>query len=1311
MTGKLLMIKFKICLLFISAFCLIPTVQGQILNFNYTGGPIQTYTIPSGVTTVGIEVLGADGGGRLESRFSNSFLNGGKGAKAIGRFSVSPGDVLELRLGAAGTNETSGIGENGIAKVSKAPGGGDASAVYFMNNPLIIAGGGGGSGGTAAGFGGTGSTIGGTSGPGDNSPNPGGSNGSGGLGGEWYSFFSSGLGSGDGFGGGGGGGYLNSGANGQSNYIIRDLPSAGPGTGGAILKGGTGGTGVDAGYGGGGGGGGYSGGSGSDGGGAGFISTSILNFVNGGGGGSFVHSNATNESIIAGLQGGGNGSNGQIIITLNPNIPPIAVAKPLTVSADANCKGTATATLFDGGSTDPDGDPLTFSVSPVGPYTLGVTNVLLTVTDSKGASSTAATTITVEDTTPPVLVVRDVILEIGPDGTADADPTTNGVLVSQYDNCEFEPPIVSNGEVYTCANVGTINIRLTFEDFAGNKTSASYQVTITDPNGVCNQPPVAVAQPLTISADANCEGIAIAADFDGGSTDADGDPLTFSVSPAGPYPLGVTNVTLSVSDGLETSQAITTIIVEDNTAPVVTVPADITVNNDPGVCSAIVRVTVNATDNCTTIGKGGLMTLSGLGSAGSIGDFSVTSVFPVGTTTVFVDAVDAAGNEAVQQSFTVTVLDAEAPVTPVLADATGECSVTVDAPTTTDNCVGTIPGTTNDPTEYTEQGTYQISWNFDDGNGNSTSAIQNVIVKDVTAPVITLITPTPTAVLGLNNTVTLQATDIFAATDNCSGVEFSPTSFTFDCDNLGDNIVSVAVTDAVGNTANADATVTIVDNVPLTIDASESGTPVPLGSDAVLKATVSPAVEGVAVTFYLDNGPALGPALTDASGLATINLSDNYDLGSLPVVYKVKATIEECTGLVESVAYLPIYDPNGNFVTGGGWIMSPEGAYKADESLTGKANFGFVSKYKKGSSQVDGNTEFQFKAGDLNFKSTLHESGTLVISGKKATYRGEGTINGEPDYKFTLVALDGDYNGGSAPDEFRIKIWGESGIIYDNGKGADDNSDAATVLGGGSIAIHEAKGKNKRVVTDLVEVPWNTPSEVIEKKIASMSAGWFDGKGIKLTINTESYNPLAAGLYELKVNVQENEWFALDEPITVNVLVADKPLATDIILSNSILLRNIIAGTVIGDLSTIDPVDDQHTYTIAQQSDFELVGRSLIWKGATIPSSSKLRVFSTDRAGQTIERSIELTREPRFGDFTMFPNPASSEVNLEVELEQSMNVGIRIYDAVGRLVFEDERVQNGISKHQINIDHLSPGLYTVQLKTGKLVMNKRLIKK
>ena len=497
------------------------------------------------------------------------------------------------------------------------------------------------------------------------------------------------------------------------------------------------------------------------------------------------------------------------------------------------------------------------------------------------------------------------------------------------------------------------------------------------------------------------------------------------------------------------------------------------------------------------------------------------------------------------------------------------------------------------------------------------------------------------------------------------------------------------------------------------IDASASGTPVALLPNGATIATLSalvtnPAdntlIDGVSVQFLVNN-TEFGTPVSTVNGLATIDVT-GLDLG----VYKITAIVG--SGCAESVAYLPIYDPNGNFVTGGGWIMSPAGAYKADASLTGKANFGFVSKYKKGSNQVDGNTEFQFKAGDLNFKSTFHESGTLVISGKKATYRGEGTINGQPGYKFSLVALDGDYNGGTAPDEFRIKIWGDSGIIYDNGLGADDNADVATLLGGGSIVIHEAKGKgNKRVAADLVEVPWNTSSEEIEKKIVSMASSWFEGKGIKLTIDSESYDQLRPGFYEFKAKLEENEWYAMDEPISVNVLVLDKPLATDIQLSNTVIARNIQAGDVIGDLSTIDPVDDQHTYSIAENSNFELIGNTLFWKGSEIPANTRITVFSTDRAGQTIEKAIDLSREPRFGDFSMFPNPATSDVNIEVELEQSMNVGVRIFDAVGRIVFEEEGVQNGISTYQINIDHLSPGLYVVQLKTGKIVMNKRLIKK
>jgi xanthine dehydrogenase molybdopterin-binding subunit B len=72
----------------------------------------------------------------------------------------------------------------------------------------------------------------------------------------------------------------------------------------------------------------------------------------------------------------------------------------------------------------------------------------------------------------------------------------------------------------------------------------------------------------------------------------------------------------------------------------------------------------------------------------------------------------------------------------------------------------------------------------------------------------------------------------------------------------------------------------------------------------------------------------------------------------------------------ESVSqYVIVVDLDGGFVTGGGWIDSPEGAYEDDLSLMGKANFGFVSKYKKGASTPTAETQFQISAGDLNFHS------------------------------------------------------------------------------------------------------------------------------------------------------------------------------------------------------------------------------------------------------------------------------------------------------------------------------------------------------
>jgi uncharacterized delta-60 repeat protein len=178
-------------------------------------------------------------------------------------------------------------------------------------------------------------------------------------------------------------------------------------------------------------------------------------------------------------------------------------------------------------------------------------------------------------------------------------------------------------------------------------------------------------------------------------------------------------------------------------------------------------------------------------------------------------------------------------------------------------------------------------------------------------------------------------------------------------------------------------------------------------------------------------------------------------------VYKVSLKVTDneflsstSTTVNDLDAFVVIYDPNGGFVAGGGWINSPQGAFALVPALTGKATFGFVSMYQNGASVPDGNTKFQFKAGDLDFESTSYE--WLVVSGgRKAQFKGIGTLNGSGGYRFMLTCIDGDQPGGDGQDKFRIRIWGDSdGLIYDNQLNAPDADDPTTVLGGGSIVIH-----------------------------------------------------------------------------------------------------------------------------------------------------------------------------------------------------------------------------------------------------------------
>jgi len=279
--------------------------------------------------------------------------------------------------------------------------------------------------------------------------------------------------------------------------------------------------------------------------------------------------------------------------------------------------------------------------------------------------------------------------------------------------------------------------------------------------------------------------------------------------------------------------------------------------------------------------------------------------------------------------------------------------------------------------------------------------------------------------------------------------------------------------DDCGNTSITKATFTIEDTTPPDLGAIEEIIPQPVNTTFTLQApSTGKACSTESAEWYFNsNGPATisstkvlpvsGSTFTNNKVSATFNFSTTG-------VYSVMLVVKDaCNNKTEVFYdYLVIFDPNGGFVNGGGWINSPNGAL-VGTAITGKANFGFSAKYKTGKNnltQVDGNTNFQFKSGDFHFKSSSNDDMSLVISGeKKATYRGVGTVNGKGSHKFMVTVIDGDASGNNDSDKFRIKVWADnsSSIMYDNETGKDDNAEASTTLGGGSIVIHKPKGNGK----------------------------------------------------------------------------------------------------------------------------------------------------------------------------------------------------------------------------------------------------------
>jgi hypothetical protein len=325
---------------------------------------------------------------------------------------------------------------------------------------------------------------------------------------------------------------------------------------------------------------------------------------------------------------------------------------------------------------------------------------------------------------------------------------------------------------------------------------------------------------------------------------------------------------------------------------------------------------------------------------------------------------------------------------------------------------------------------------------------------------------------GSSATIAVTATDPAGAAD--------PLSYSFDCGDdgtfevgpqvessasctfadEGTNTVRTRVTDGDSGLATGTTAVSVVNVAPVITATNGPTDPVRLGAAAAVGATFTDPGTGDAhsCTFTWDDGQPATTVAAPGTGSGSCSASHTYTAAG---VYTVGVTVADGDGGTSTPAkyeFVVVFNPAGGFVTGAGAITSPPGAYAANPTATGRANFAFVSEYRKGATTPSGQTQFRFKAGDLVVDSETYQ--WLVVAGAKAQYKGTARVNGTAGYGFLLSATDGDQPGGGGQDRFRIKVWetATGTVVYDNVRGSSDDVDSASpqALENGSITVHKA---------------------------------------------------------------------------------------------------------------------------------------------------------------------------------------------------------------------------------------------------------------
>jgi hypothetical protein len=502
----------------------------------------------------------------------------------------------------------------------------------------------------------------------------------------------------------------------------------------------------------------------------------------------------------------GNTATASQSITVQDTQAPILSAAPANTTVECNAvPAAATLTATDNCDNAP---VVTFAETRTNgncPSNYTLTRVW-TAKDACGNTSSKTQTITVQDTQAPVLSAAPA------DETVECSAVPAAATLTANDNCD-NAPVVTFAETRTngnCPSNYTLTRVWTATDACGNTSSKTQVITVQD-----TQAPTLSAAPG--DATVECDAVPTAAVLTATDNCDNAPVVTYAESRTNgncPSNYTLTRVWTATDACGNTSSKTQVITVQDTQAPVLSAaPADVTVS-----CDAVQEpATLTAMDNCDAepfVTFNQVSTRNADVNNAAHYNYTITRTWT---------ATDACGN-ASSKTQVITVQDITNPTITCPASVTVNCqddntSSATGVATATDNCspvaitqsqTSTQSADVNNAAHYN----YVITrtWTATDVTGNASSCVQTITVRDITKPIAVCKPVTVTLVGGTVSITPEQVNN--GSSDNCSPLTFSLSKTTFNCSNIGNNTVTLTVTDVSGNSHSCTAVVTVVGEIP-----------------------------------------------------------------------------------------------------------------------------------------------------------------------------------------------------------------------------------------------------------------------------------------------------------------------------------------------------------------------------------------------------------------------------------------------------------------------------------------------------------------